>query len=117
MSTITTVVLHTSILEEEDDVKAFLVELFSRDNQAAPLRLADMAEVRSQDPAGPFRKVPGCDVWLGAYNGLDLGMVIQGLSAYKWRCLDDVQLFVNCHEQDRLYLAFGQIQKLDPSYF
>lgn len=105
MSTITNVVLHTSILEEDEDVSVFLKDLFGRDNQPPPVYL-DSRKLM------PQHKALECEVWVGAYNGLNLPMIVKGLGERAWEEPQAVQLFVQMQEHEQFYLAYGTIETL-----
>ena len=103
MSSVTNLILHIGIIEDEDakikEVNAFFGE---RENPLVGLREQPL-------PRGWYggSKYLECNIYVGAFNYLDLVRFLKHINSIQWDEPQDVQLFVKEQNDTRFKLIHG----------
>lgn len=99
MSVVTNLILHMGILEDENDMAQKVNQYFKNKEWLG----APPVPIDSENRNGWYggTKFLECNLFIGAYNHLDLDDFIKHLRALKWTSPEDLQIIVKEQNDDK----------------
>jgi hypothetical protein len=112
MSYVTNVIFVTRACEDEEKVTAFLREIFREMGQKPPvncIRANGPHHGGTNDWYGGSKRLE-TDIYIGAYNGLDLGSFVEAIPKFSWDSPEDVQLLIKTEDDVAFSIAYGEMR-------